>query len=150
MKFKHLFFAFITFLTFTGTFFIFSDSSANESPQQLSGNTKIIVYYFHGNMRCKACKTIENYTREAVETKYEDEIKKGLVEIRTINVEKGDNHLFIRNYQLVSRAIVVSKIENGKEKEWKKLDKVWSLLKNKEKFFEYIQTNMDSFIKGNA
>lgn len=150
MKFKYLFFSFITLFTFTGASFLFQNSSADANTQSISENTKIIVYYFHGNMRCKSCKTIENYTKEAVKTKYQDEIKKGLVEIRTVNVEKSGNSHFIKDYQLVSRSVVVSKFEMGEEKEWKRLDKVWSLLKNESKFFEYIQTNIESLLKGNS
>ncbi|MGE4518410.1 MAG: nitrophenyl compound nitroreductase subunit ArsF family protein [Desulfobacteraceae bacterium] len=150
MKFKYLFFSFITLFTFTGASFLFQNSSADANAQSISENTKIIVYYFHGNMRCKSCKTIENYTKEAVKTKYQDEIKKGLVEIRTVNVEKSGNSHFIKDYQLVSRSVVVSKFEMGEEKEWKRLDKVWSLLKNESKFFEYIQTNIESLLKGNS
>lgn len=150
MKFKYLFFLFITLFTFTGASFLFQNSSADANAQSISENTKIIVYYFHGNMRCKSCKTIENYTKEAVKTKYQDEIKKGLVEIRTVNVEKSGNSHFIKDYQLVSRSVVVSKFEMGEEKEWKRLDKVWSLLKNESKFFEYIQTNIESLLKGNS
>jgi Fe-S cluster biogenesis protein NfuA len=150
MKFKYLFFSFITLFTFTGASFLFQNSPADANTQSISENTKIIVYYFHGNMRCKSCKTIENYTKEAVKTKYQDEIKKGLVEIRTVNVEKSGNSHFIKDYQLVSRSVVVSKFEMGEEKEWKRLDKVWSLLKNESKFFEYIQTNIESLLKGNS
>jgi Fe-S cluster biogenesis protein NfuA len=150
MKFKYLFFSFITLFTFTGASFLFQNSSADANAQSISENTKIIVYYFHGNMRCKSCKTTENYTKEAVKTKYQDEIKKGLVEIRTVNVEKSGNSHFIKDYQLVSRSVVVSKFEMGEEKEWKRLDKVWSLLKNESKFFEYIQTNIESLLKGNS
>jgi len=150
MKIKYLFFTFVTFLTFTGTSFLFQNSSVNANTQSIPENTKIIVYYFHGNMRCKSCKTIENYTKEAVNTKYQDEIKKGLVEIRTVNVEKDGNSHFIKDYQLVSRSVVVARVEKGEEKEWKRLDKVWSLLKNESKFFEYIQSNIESLIKGKA
>jgi hypothetical protein len=150
MKFKYLFFTFIIFLTFTGTSFLFKNSSANANTQSIPENTKIIVYYFHGNMRCKSCKTIENYTKEAVKTKYQDEIKKGLVEIKAVNVEKGNNSHFIKDYQLVSRSVVISRVENGEEKEWERLDNVWRLLNNEAKFYEYIYTNMESLIKGKA
>jgi hypothetical protein len=166
MQFKYLLFAFIAVVfVLVGTSFIFPDSYAKAETgaaseqfrkvdsykkASISENTKIIVYYFHGNMRCRSCKTIEKYTKEAVETKYKDQIKKGLVEIRTVNVEKGNNSHFIKDYQLVSRSVVVSKVKNGEEKEWKRLDKVWSLLNNESKFFEYIQENIESLIKGKA
>lgn len=166
MKLKSLVFVFIAgVFLFAGSFFLFENSSVKAASgsvteeikgdrsykkASISENTKIIVYYFHGNMRCRSCKTIEKYTKEAVEQKYGDQIKKGLVEIKTVNVEKGNNSHFIKDYQLVSRSVVVSRVKNGEEKEWKRLDKVWSLFNNEAKFFKYIQENVDSLIKGKA
>jgi ABC-type Fe3+-hydroxamate transport system substrate-binding protein len=166
MKFKYLLLAFFAgVLAFGAVSFIFTNSSAEAGSEAASEktvinksyktvsipeNTKIIVYYFHGNMRCTSCKLIERYTKESVKTKYADEIKKGLVELRAVNVEKGNNSHFIKDYQLVSRSVVVSRVENGEEKEWKRLDKVWRLLNNEAKFYEYIYTNIESLIKGKA
>ena len=39
---------------------------ACESDKTLEKGLNTIVYYFHGNQRCKTCKIIEAYTREAV------------------------------------------------------------------------------------
>ena len=32
-------------------------------------NRKVVAYYFHGNMRCMTCRTIEAYAKEAIQAK---------------------------------------------------------------------------------
>jgi len=112
-------------------------------------NDKLIVYYFHGNMRCSTCRKIERYTKEAVHKKYDKDLKSGNIEIRVVNVEKGDNIHFIRDYKLRTRCVVISKNVGGTEKAWKRLDKVWTFVRNQQRFEDYIQKNIDSLRKGN-
>lgn len=109
---------------------------------------KTIVYYFHGNMRCRTCKTIEALTREAVESGFSEAIKEGSVELRIINVDKSENGHFVKDYQLVTRSVVVSKLKSGIEKNWKRLDRVWELVNRDDKFITYIQDEIKTLIKG--
>lgn len=37
---------------------------------------KTTVYYFHGNTRCVTCKTIEKFTKEAVDQGFSEQVKK--------------------------------------------------------------------------
>jgi len=111
-------------------------------------NNKIIVYYFHGNMRCRTCRTIETLTRKAVEDGFSDDLKKGIMELSVINLDKSENSHFVKDYQLLSRSVVVSNLKNGKENNWKRLDRVWELVKNDTSFISYVQKEIHSVMKG--
>ena len=45
------------------------------------------------------------------------------------------------------QTVVLSKISDGKEIKHKSLEKVWELVESKEKFYSYIQNEINKFIK---
>lgn len=110
--------------------------------------SQLIVYYFYGKQRCSTCQTIEKYAKEAVTEGFPAEIKSKKIVFVPVNVEDANNLHFIKDYQLVSRTVVVSRTVNGKEIKWKNLDKVWELVRNKEKYFSYIQTEVKAMSEG--
>jgi len=107
---------------------------------------KIIVYYFHGKVRCYTCKRIEQLTKDAVSDFFADEIKKGLIALQVIDVDKDENSHFTKDYQLFTRSVVVSDMVNGKEKRWKNLQKVWELVRDEKAFKEYIKSEITAYL----
>ena len=107
--------------------------------EEVANDPKTIVYYFHGNSRCRTCLTIEKYTRQAVNNGFADELEKGEMELRAVNVDLKENRHFIQDYQLFSRSVVLSRQQDGKETAWKRLDRVWELVGDESDFISYIQ-----------
>ncbi|MBN1756124.1 hypothetical protein JW877_07940 [bacterium] len=103
----------------------------------------LVATYFYGNVRCKACRTIERYSEEAVSKFYDDQIKSGSFKWRIINMDEPQNEHFIINYNLPTKSLVISVWQNGKEVEWKVLDDVWGLYNNKTEFFNYLREEID-------
>ncbi|MGM0597655.1 MAG: nitrophenyl compound nitroreductase subunit ArsF family protein [Myxococcota bacterium] len=106
---------------------------------------KLLVLYFHGNKRCRTCRNMEKFTREAVNKDFSQKVAKGEIEIRTINLDKPGNDHYVSDYDLSSRFVVLSFVEKGKEKQFRRLVKVWKLAHNKEKFINYIQDEIKTF-----
>jgi hypothetical protein len=69
------------------------------------------VYYFHYSRRCYTCNMFE---------------------------EKQNRH-FAQDYKLFTKQIILSQKEDGNEVKWKNLEKIWDLVRDKEKFKEYIR-----------
>ncbi len=113
-----------------------------------SEQKKLVVYYFHTTFRCHSCTMIEQFTKEAVESGFAEEIKKGLIEMKVINVEDKGNEHFVDDYKLYTKSVIISDVRNGKEVSWKNLEKVWQLLGDQNKFKEYIQTEIQTSLKG--
>ncbi|HEX2959982.1 MAG TPA: nitrophenyl compound nitroreductase subunit ArsF family protein [Chitinispirillaceae bacterium] len=113
-----------------------------------SEQKKLVVYYFHTTFRCHSCTMIEQFTKEAVESGFAEELKKGLVEMKVINVEEKGNEHFAEEYKLYTKSVIISDVRNGKEASWKNLEKVWQLLGDQNKFKEYIQTEVKTSLKG--
>ena len=107
---------------------------------------KLIVYYFHTNFRCHSCITIEKLTRQAVNEGFADQLKNGRIEFKEINVEETGNEHFADDYKLYTKSVILSDMKSGKEASWKNLDKVWTLLRDEQKFINYVQTEVKALL----
>lgn len=135
-------FVFLGLAAFVATIlFISSDirKAQAEETRQKKKDVKVVAYYFHGDVRCPTCMKLEEYSGEAVNQGFVEETKKGALEFKAVNVDQDANSHFIKDYQLVSKALVLSRIENGKEVKWKNLDKIWTLVRDHDKYIEYVK-----------
>ena len=121
----------------------------NPSPltEVKSQNSKVIAYYFHGTFRCSTCRTIEQYSHDAIQMYFAKELGNGRLEFRPVNIEEPGNKHFIQDYQLVTRSLVLSLVSDGKETKWKNLPDVWKLVRDKDKFFQYVKDEVEKFLK---
>jgi len=107
---------------------------------------KVIAYYFHVTVRCVTCRTIEEYAKEAVERGFSEELKKGMVEWRPVNVQLLENRHFIKDYRLYTRSLVLVKVRDGKQVEWRNLEKVWELVGRKSDFLRYVRAHVSTYL----
>lgn len=108
---------------------------------------KFTVYYFTGKARCASCFKIENYTKESVEKNFAKELKAGLMVFKMVDIDEPEHSHFIKDYDLFTKSVVISKTVGGKETAWKNLEKVWSLLNNQDKFMAYIRDEIKAFME---
>ena len=106
-----------------------------------------IVYYFMTSARCPSCRKIEEYTKEAVQNNFTDEIKKNHMQWRMVMVDKPENKHFINEYSLYTKSVVLVKIRNGNRTSWKNLDRVWELLGDKSAFIAYVIQEVKLFLE---
>lgn len=89
---------------------------------------------------------IENLSKEILETRYGAQLKAGAIEWQSVDVQQPKNRAFIQRYQLVSSSLVVVRFNNGKQDRWRTLDQTWSLVRKKDDFTRYLQTNIDKLL----
>ena len=97
-----------------------------------------VVYYFYTDTRCSSCNTIEAYTKEAVETGFKSAYKGWQVTFKGVNTDEAANEHFVQDYWLNSKSVIVQKFSGDKALNWGKLDRVWTLLGDKEAFKAYV------------
>ena len=107
---------------------------------------QVVVYYLHMNRRCMTCGKLEAYSKEAVETAFADQLRDSSIVFKVENFEQEGNEHFAKDYQLYSQSLILSRQNEGKETEWKNLDKIWKLVGNKEEFITYVQTEIADFV----
>ena len=118
--------------------------AAQESPRAFQDG--VLVYLFHGNYRCPTCLNIEASTKEVLETKFADALRSGKVVVKELNYEQPENKDYIQKYQLIAPTVVMVRVENGKETRFENLMDVWQLVGEKEKFHEFIESNLQKFL----
>ena len=126
-----------------------TDQTANskELPATAEQDTRLIVYYFHGDMRCATCHKLESYAKEALDTNFSDAIASGSIIWKPVNVDKPENKHFIQDYELVTKSVVLSRIADGKETEWENLDQIWQKVADKNAYLQYINDGIVKFLE---
>jgi hypothetical protein len=107
---------------------------------------KVIAYYFHTNTRCSTCIKIEQYSHEAIEQGFPDELKNGTLEMRVVNYEQPENRHFMQDYKLVSKSLVLVNMVNGKQTGWINLKLVWQLTGRKDAFLNYVRGEVRNYL----
>jgi len=105
-----------------------------------------VVYYFMTTQRCPSCMKIEAYTNESVHKNFTKKIESDKLVWKMVNVDEPQNRHFIQDYQLYTKSVVLVRYRDGKQVEWKNLDKVWNLLGDKVAFQDYITGEVKAFI----
>jgi len=108
--------------------------------------TTISAYYFHGRKRCMSCKTIEMYSHDALLKFFPKRVETGQIEWKVANYLDPKNKKFKKEFGLFTQSVVFF-VMNGEEiVRWKNLKDVWEHKKDKEKFYDYVKVEMDTFI----
>jgi hypothetical protein len=122
-----------------------SFSGAQTAPPP-SGQHKVIAYYFHTNTRCSTCMKIEQYSHEAIEQGFPNELKGGKLEMRVVNYESPENRHFMQDYKLVSKSLVLVNLVDGKQTKWTNLKLVWQLTGHKDAFLNYVRKEVRGYL----
>ena len=122
--------------------------ATNRVTGSVPASPQVVVYYFHGNTRCITCKKIESFAKSAIESGFATEIKTGQIQFRAVNVEESNNEHYVQDYQLVTRSVVLSRIQNDKQDAWKNLDQVWVLVRDPEAFQRYVVDETKQLLGG--
>jgi hypothetical protein len=108
---------------------------------------KVIAYYFYGGVRCSSCMLLEKYTGDAMVKWFPDEISAGLVEWKPVDLEKSGNEHFVKDFNLYSKAVIVADTRDGRIVKWKNLDKVWTLLNDRDAFHQYVRAEVAAYLE---
>lgn len=122
-----------------------SKSGINENETKIIPE-KIFAYYLHGDRRCATCRKLEAYSEEALREGFPEMLKDSTLVWGTINYDRKENEHYLKDYNLFTKALVLTRVRDGNEVEWKKLDRIWDLVNNKEKFLNYVQKETETFI----
>jgi hypothetical protein len=125
------------------------DSQATTAVVPQTLDAEVIAYYFHGNLRCRTCRTIEAYSQEAIRSAFADELASGRLAWRVVNIDEPENKHFIRDFELVTKSLVITEYQGGEVTRWENLKQVWQLVRDKEQFFDYVRSSTRKFLQEN-
>lgn len=79
-------------------------------------NDFVEILYFHGKQRCMTCRSIEQNTKELLESKFQRQMKEGKVVFRVIDISKKENARIAEKYEVAGSSLFLVQNKNGKEK----------------------------------
>ena len=123
------------------------DKTADETVSSPPPENGVAVVYFHGTIRCFACLEIERLAREAVGEMIASSLGDGNIAWNSIDYDQTQNVHYIQRYNLSLPTLVVSLFQNGREKDWKLLNKTWDLLEeDPEALKAYVQREVREMV----
>lgn len=108
---------------------------------------EFVVYYLHGDMRCRTCRSIEAMAEKVVRERFADELERGRLAWRVINFDRPENRHFVDDFGLTSSSLVVVDRRPGHERHLV-LDRVWMLVRDPLKFKGYVSQTLERFLRG--
>lgn len=99
----------------------------------------LVVYYFHGNMRCPTCRSIESQTHETVQADFASEVDSGEIVWKILNYETPSGEPLGKKFEVIQPVVVLARMKDGQMAEWKRLDRVWALEGDKPAFRQYLR-----------
>jgi len=119
-----------------------------KQPAPPVGPKQYVVTYFYMNPRCDTCRKIEATTEESVKEYFNDELAEKRLVWRTVSVDEPENKHFMKDFKLITKAVVVTELTGGKQTRWKDLDKIWEMIRDKETYKVYVRDEVRSFMSG--
>lgn len=121
--------------------------SAEVAAPETAVSPRAVVYYFHGNVRCRTCRAIEVQAHDAVNAHFAAELASGELEWRTVNVDDPAEAHYIDDFQLSTRAVVVAAVSPEGKLVYKNLERVWELVDSEPAFGDYIASETRAFVE---
>ena len=128
---------------------VMAESSTEPLPTQSNSDQvseQYVVYYFHMARRCMTCEKLEKYAIEAILNGFDKQLKDSSLVWRLVNIEAEGNEHYAKEYKLFSQSLIISKTVDGSETEWKNMDKIWELVRDKDEYIAYVQNEIKSFM----
>ena len=68
---------------------------------------RIEVYYFHFTRRCMTCTNVENESRKAVEALYPEQVKKGEITFKSVNLDEKEGEAIGAKYKIEGQTLII-------------------------------------------
>jgi hypothetical protein len=110
----------------------------------------VMVYYFHGNMRCPTCRAIESQAHETVESDFASQLESGEVIWKILNYEEPAGTELGKRFEIQMPVVVVARTKGGEIEDWRRLDQVWALVGDRPAFAEFVRNEISRMLAPGA
>ncbi|MGN0826319.1 MAG: nitrophenyl compound nitroreductase subunit ArsF family protein [Kiritimatiellia bacterium] len=99
------------------------------------------VYWFHRTRRCPTCNRIEAAVRQTLGDAFPEEVAKGRVVFRSVNLDAPENRPFVDRFQLTSGTLVIQRGDR-----FERMDEVWRLVRDEPALASRLCTRLRTFL----
>lgn len=114
-------------------------ASGQAAAVEKSAPDRVVVYYFHTTQRCATCRRIEEWSGQALTAAFAADLGDSSLVFVPVNTDEKANQHFLKDYELYTKALIVSDTKDGAQLGWENLQKVWEYAGSQERFFAYVQ-----------
>ncbi len=108
---------------------------------------RVVVMYFHRTQRCPTCLKMGSYSEEAAKGGFAKQVKEGKVEFHYLDFQDQKNEALTKGYKVGGPTLIVARVAGNKVAEFKNLTEIWTKVRDKAAFVEYVQTNVKEYQK---
>lgn len=106
-----------------------------------TAGTYVAVYYLHATFRCVSCNDIERLAKELLDQSYAAPLANGALRWHVVDFQ--ENEALAKRFHVVATGVVVALVENGRIRDFERLDSIWTLADKPDAFVAYIQAAID-------
>jgi hypothetical protein len=119
--------------------------AVSSAVEQLS--TQIIAYYFHRTFRCPTCRAIEANAEQVIKKNFAQELADERLIWIPFNLDEPGGKELEKEFDVSISTLVIAKMKGDNNTEYKKLEKVWDLLGDSDKFSQYITEEIKKYLQ---
>ena len=114
--------------------------------QPTAAPDQVVVYYFHGNRRCRTCLGIQESLTKIVQERFAKETASGALSFQEINFEEPQNEHFAKDFQLSFGTMVVVARKGPTTVKWENCNKVWDFAHNEPALTDYAEKQIRTYL----
>ena len=128
-----------------------SSGSVAARPNAALTGTSFVAYYFHGDVRCDTCRSIEAQAESAVRSGFPEELAAGTLEWKTVNTDQPENTHFTEDFGLTHSTVVLVERDGSETRRFTSLDDVWELVHDEDDQFRlYVQNEITNWMRSDS
>ena len=106
------------------------------------------MIYFHGTQRCVTCRSIEENTKELLESKFAEQLKDNTIVLNVVDFSKPENESLAEKYQVTWSSLFVIKHKGTEEQAENLTDFAFETSKNSpEEFKAEVEKTINEALK---
>lgn len=121
-------------------------ATADGTKNRPSPEERLVVYYFHGNVRCPTCEAIEAQSLAVVENDFAEELESGELAWKVLNYEDPASAELAAEFDVHMANVVLVRMSGEKQLNWRRLDKVWALVGDKPEFAKFVRDEIGEML----
>lgn len=107
----------------------------------------VVVYYFHGTVRCETCLFIEAMTEGTLRADFPEKLLNGSLVWRTLSVGLPENAHFVKDFDLETNELVVLSQHKNGHTTWEKIPDIWNLAADPSRFSQRLREIVARFLE---
>jgi hypothetical protein len=106
---------------------------------------KVIVYYFHGERRCRTCLGIQETIARTIKDRFAAEIASTALSFQDIDYEAPGNEHFVKEFDLSFSTMVVTARKGQTLVKWENT-KVWDYAQDQPALADYTEKQIRAYL----